>query len=323
MSTALSLIVPVYNMESYLRQCLESVLTTSGLIGKYEVLIVNDGSTDTSLSIAREFEALFPQVFKVIDKPNGGYGSCFNVGISEATGRYVKMLDADDMFDRINFAAYINMLESCQCDIVLNSVISLNALTGIKTYFDGESLRQCCLVRSLDDLSSGIFIHNLAVKKNILSECRCPTGVLYSDSIIFLHAVSRSQSFFSTGLPLYLYRVNRQGQSVDLSVSLSHYTDYALILNHIFSVYPNLLMTRLNFQLIFDNIEHLFYLFVLSSVACGAKVEFNEIRKGFRRFLRRNGIGFLSLNGTRVRLALCLGPLGYYAQHALSGIHHF
>ena len=98
-SRILSLIVPVYNMESYLRQCLESVLFP-GLVGKYEVLIVNDGSTDSSLVIAKEFESALPQVFRVIDKPNGGYGHTINRGISEARGTYVGIVESDDFFYR-------------------------------------------------------------------------------------------------------------------------------------------------------------------------------------------------------------------------------
>lgn len=317
-SRILSLIVPVYNMESYLRQCLESVLFP-GLIGKYEVLIVNDGSTDSSLVIAKEFESALPQVFRVIDKPNGGYGSCFNLGLSEATGRYVKMLDSDDMFDKTVFEAYLNKLESCQSDIAMNSVVSLDTVTGIRTDYDSDRLRECCQLESLDALSSDVFIHNLAIRKTILSDCRCPEGILYTDNIIFLHAVSHSQSIFSTGLSLYLYRVNRQGQSVDRSVSLAHYADYAVVLNHIFSCYPSILTSRLNRQIMASRIEALFYLFIVGSTLARAKTKFNEIRKGFQRFLKENGISLSSLNGTRVRFVLRLGPLGYYAQLVLSG----
>ena len=66
----------------------------------------------------------------------------------------------------------------------------------------------------------------------------------------------------------------------------------------------------------------LFYFFIVGATLCRAKPEFNEIRKGFQRFLRVNGISLSSLNGTRVRLVLRLGPLSYYVQLALSSVMH-
>ena len=93
----LSLVVPTYNMEKYLPACLDSV--TDELIGdSLEVIVVNDGSTDRSPDIIRQYEQKRPDLIKVIDKPNGHYGSCVNAGLAVATGKYFKILDADDWF---------------------------------------------------------------------------------------------------------------------------------------------------------------------------------------------------------------------------------
>lgn len=106
----LSLIVPSYNMEAYLPKCLGSVVVAPALMEGLEVLVVNDGSKDRTSEIAHGFEAKYPGTFRVIDKANGNYGSCVNRGLAEATGFYVKVLDADDYVDTAAFSAYLEAL---------------------------------------------------------------------------------------------------------------------------------------------------------------------------------------------------------------------
>lgn len=106
----LSVIVPSYNMEKYLPKCLGSVVVAPALMEKLEVLVVNDGSKDRTSEIAHGFEAQYPGTFRVIDKANGNYGSCINRGLAEATGFYVKVLDADDFVDTAAFSDYLEAL---------------------------------------------------------------------------------------------------------------------------------------------------------------------------------------------------------------------
>lgn len=86
MSPKLSVIMPVCNVESYLAECLDSALSQS--FHEIEIICINDGSTDRSLQILREYEKKDPRV-KVIDKANAGYGAAMNDGLDAATGEYV------------------------------------------------------------------------------------------------------------------------------------------------------------------------------------------------------------------------------------------
>lgn len=106
----LSLIIPSYNMEQYLPKCLGSLVIDAEHMGKLEVLVVNDGSKDRTSEIAHEFEAKWPGTFKVINKPNGNYGSCINAALPVAQGTWVKVLDADDWFKTENLSDYIDFL---------------------------------------------------------------------------------------------------------------------------------------------------------------------------------------------------------------------
>ena len=91
----ISVIVPVYNMEVYLRECLDSILGQT--LTDLEIITVNDGSKDGSLSILREYEKKDSRV-KVIDKPNEGVGKARNDGIRAAAGEFVAFMDSDDYY---------------------------------------------------------------------------------------------------------------------------------------------------------------------------------------------------------------------------------
>ncbi|MEO8774527.1 MAG: glycosyltransferase [Gelidibacter sp.] len=91
----LSVIIPVYNVEKYVGKCLDTVLDQNLDVKDYEVIIVNDGSTDDSLKIVQNY-ADINHHFKIIDKENGGAGSARNLGMDSAKGKYVYFIDPDD-----------------------------------------------------------------------------------------------------------------------------------------------------------------------------------------------------------------------------------
>ena len=91
---AVTILVPIYNVERFLHQCLSSLQNQSYV--DFEALLLNDGSTDSSSEIAHEFKAKDPR-FRVIDKPNSGYGATLNIGLSQAKGTYVGFLESDDI----------------------------------------------------------------------------------------------------------------------------------------------------------------------------------------------------------------------------------
>lgn len=103
----ISVIVPIYNTEAYLRQCLQSIVDQT--YDDLEILCLNDGSTDSSLSIMREFAESDSRI-RVIDKENQGYGTTCNRGIAEAQGDYISIIEPDDWieptmyFDLIEYA---------------------------------------------------------------------------------------------------------------------------------------------------------------------------------------------------------------------------
>ena len=116
----LTIIIPTYNMENYLRKCLDSLIVSDEKMQMLEVLVINDGSKDSSSIIAHEYQEKYPQTYRVIDKENGNYGSCINRGLKEATGKYVKVLDADDYFDPSVLGQYLDFLFEQEVDMVIS-----------------------------------------------------------------------------------------------------------------------------------------------------------------------------------------------------------
>lgn len=100
----LSIIIPVYNVESYLAECLNSVKSFSF---DYELIIVNDGSSDSSLDIINSFASKFDGQLHVINKENGGLSSARNAGMNIAKGEYFCFLDSDDYLDVQKFEDFV------------------------------------------------------------------------------------------------------------------------------------------------------------------------------------------------------------------------
>ena len=90
-----SVVIPVWNTEKYIKECLDSILAQS-IIDELEIICVNDGSTDTSLEILRKYEKQYEQI-KVIDQINGGQSTARNVALNVAAGEYVYFMDGDDL----------------------------------------------------------------------------------------------------------------------------------------------------------------------------------------------------------------------------------
>lgn len=110
-----SIVIPIYNVEKYLRQCLDSVLNQT--LKEIEIICVNDGSKDSSLAIIQEYEAKDSRI-KIIDKENSGYGHSMNCGFAMATGEYVGIVESDDYADLNMFEVLYERAKKHNLDVV-------------------------------------------------------------------------------------------------------------------------------------------------------------------------------------------------------------
>ena len=223
MEKILSIIIPSYNMEKYLHQCLDSLLVESSLLSLLEVLVINDGSKDRSSEIAHGYEKNYPAVFRVIDKENGNYGSCINRGLKEATGKYVKILDADDSYITDAFSHFIELLQEVDVDLVINEVFAHdeegNRIHGSKYPIPPRQVISFKEAYSKYSLY-GMFMHVVTYKRDILVKMgyRQTEGISYTDSEWALIPMLNVHSLYYFDEEVYSYLKGRPGQTMDPAV---------------------------------------------------------------------------------------------------------
>lgn len=127
MKPEVSVVIPVYNVENYLRLCLDSLINQS--LREIEIICVDDGSTDSSPEILREYAARDARI-QIISQKNGGPGNARNHGLSIARGNYTAFLDADDWFERDMIMAMLNTARKTKSDITICRAERFDDLTG-------------------------------------------------------------------------------------------------------------------------------------------------------------------------------------------------
>ena len=210
-----SFILPVYNVENYLHPCLDSILNQS--LTDYEILLVNDGSTDDSLSICREYEANYDFI-RVLDQPNRGVSAARNYGLREARGKYICFMDADDFYKEDFAKDFYEICEREQLDII----------RGFYRYYDEETQTfrdepEKKLSYYNQVLSGGEFLE-LSIREHanevvpvggffrrehlLKNDIRFPEGIIFEeDQIFFLEALLKSPTrVMQTPVEFYVYR---------------------------------------------------------------------------------------------------------------------
>ena len=236
MEKILTIVIPTYNMEKFLRHCLDSLIVSTEHMQMLEILVVIDGGKDNSSKIAHEYQDKFPDTFRVIDKENGNYGSCVNRGLKEAKGKYIKILDADDSFNTKNFNAFIERLKDLEVDMIMSDYNFVNeegTITGSVSY--NLPLEQIFTIDTIDSAIPKINLQMHAVTyrtenlRNI--NYKQTEGISYTDQQWIFLPILVCQKIYYINLNLYQYLLGREGQTMSSSVlakSMGHKIKCAL-----------------------------------------------------------------------------------------------
>lgn len=195
-----SIVVPVYNAEKYLDECLNSILRQS--YSDFEVILVDDGSNDFSLDICRRYECSDRRV-RVISKENGGVSSARNAGIEAARGEYITFIDADDWIleGSLEFAAA--QIEQHGSDFISGQItkISQKKTFTYKKMEDGHEFTGEC-VRHL----GGTFIRLDIIRDNRL---KFIDALAYSEDRVFLcEVIQYCRTVTTCSRDIYIYRIS-------------------------------------------------------------------------------------------------------------------
>uniref|UniRef100_UPI0040569CE4 glycosyltransferase family 2 protein n=1 Tax=Alistipes sp. TaxID=1872444 RepID=UPI0040569CE4 len=225
----LSIIVPAYNMEAYLAQCVESILRTPSLAA-VEIIIVNDGSKDKTLRIARQYAERYADTVRVVDKPNGNYGSTINAALPLVQGEYVKILDADDSFDGSRVAEMLAFLRKMQgVDMVVTPFVEVKGrrerrveynIYGRKLYEYGKSYDADKVFA--DGAMRYFMMHGICYRTAMLRDMgyRQSEGISYTDQEWVFYPLFRVKTIAFADIPLYRYNLSREGQTMDAKVQM-------------------------------------------------------------------------------------------------------
>lgn len=235
----LSVIVPTYNVEAYIGKCLDSLIVNREDL---EVLVIIDGSKDKSCEIAKTYQDKYPSIFKIIEKENGHYGSCVNVGLSLAQGKYVKILDADDFFNKENFSSYLDFAADSDADLLLSdSGVLKNGVSNVFYSFDIPGNVLLSLER-LDNKNLYDLPHqSIAYKREILMRI----GYVQTEGYPFtdlewvsypMIAVNTLEYFPKV---LYEYLLSREGQSVSQEAHCRTMKEDCFIVKKLATYYEN------------------------------------------------------------------------------------
>lgn len=232
MEKILSVCIAGYNIEEYIRECLDSLVMCKNR-DKIEVLVINDGSKDATSSIAKEYVQKYPDIVKLIDKENGGWGSTLNAGFAIATGKYFKQLDGDDNYNTNELDEFVGKLEMIDSDIVITKYEEFNHTSGetmrIIDVFEGTDIQndtQYYIKNIKNDVD--VAMHSMTVRTSLLREnsVNILEHCFYTDVEFVIKSLSYAKTFTVLDNCIYRYRLSREGQSMSISGFKAHYMDH-------------------------------------------------------------------------------------------------
>ena len=243
MEKLLTIVIPAYNMEALLPRCLDSICVEN-VMDRVQVLVVNDGSKDRTLEIARGYESRYPHYFTVIDKDNGNYGSCMNVGLAQAQGKYFRTLDADDWYDSQAYEQFVDELERTDADMLICERYNYHEINGeyeLIKFDKSISLNKDIHVRNDIWLNNGLKNHEtvtcLCYKTSILKGCdlKWSEHVFYSDTEYDYFPLHDVETVRFVSLPVYVYLIGRMDQSMSPQNLSKNFHSFFIVANRVVS----------------------------------------------------------------------------------------
>ena len=202
----ISFIVPIYNTELYLEECLDSLLDQNISHDEYEIICVNDGSTDSSSAILHNYASKYHNLV-VIDKENGGVSSARNVGIDVAKGEYIWFFDSDDVLKNESLLTLKSIITENKFDRIRVGMFVFNG--DVSHYIDDKELKTNSNATDSNVCSS-------LLSRSFICEhkCRFNTDLAYCEDSVFMFEInSHNPTLFVVDKPLYLYR-NRENSAM-------------------------------------------------------------------------------------------------------------
>ena len=225
----LSIGIPSYNSEGFMRKCIESLLPGGEEV---EIIIVNDGSKDGTAAIADEYAAKYPTIVKAVHQENGGHGEAVNAGLRNATGLYYKVVDSDDW---VNEEAYLAILKKLaelvksgeMVDMFISNYVyekegkKRKKVMQYRTAFPTDQVFTWNDVKFLH-VGQYILMHSVIYRTQMLKDCglELPKHTFYVDNVYVYHPLPYVKKLYYMDVNFYRYYIGREGQSVQEQIMI-------------------------------------------------------------------------------------------------------
>lgn len=237
----LTVTVPCYNSQDYMKNCIDSLLTGGDRV---EIIIINDGSKDSTGAIADRYAQEYPNIVRVVHQENGGHGAGINQGLRHATGTYFKVVDSDDCVSA-DFTAFLDKLEECE----RQGGVDLLMTNYYYVHSDGVGDRSINYSNVLPEekiftwQQTGRFrihqlltIHSTTFRTEAMRkwEQPLPKHIFYEDNLMIAQTVPYVERMCYMNVDLYRYTIGREGQSVQADILKKRYTHQLLVTGRCF-----------------------------------------------------------------------------------------
>jgi len=319
-----SVVIPTYNVEPYLRECMDSLIGQT--LEDIEIICVNDGSTDNSLQILKEYAARDKRVV-IIDKENGGYGMAMNMGIARATGEYIGIVEPDDfvpeyMYKELYEIASSNNLDFVKADFYRfkgNSAtgqlqLEYNQLDSTKKHYNRvlKPYEEPCVIQFIMNTWSGIY-KRAFLEEHDIRHNETP-GASFQDNGFFWQTFMYAERVMFLNKPYYMNRRDNPNSSVKNKEKVYCMNTEYYYIRQIFREKGNEELWD-KFKYYYNLKRYHNYVFTLSRISGEFKKEYvNRISEEFREAAKLGEIdfGLFSLRGKVELKMLIKSPSAYY-----------
>ena len=238
----LTVTVPCYNSQDYMRHCIESLLPGGERV---EILIIDDGSKDDTGRIADEYAEKYPTIVRVIHQENGGHGEGINQGLRHAAGTYFKVVDSDDWLSD-DFPAFLDLLEQCEA----RGGVDLAVTNYYYVHSDGIGDRSINYASVLPEgrvftwadtrpfrIHQMLTIHSCTFRTENMRKwgCELPKHTFYEDNLMVYLTLPHTRRMVYMNADLYRYAIGRPDQSVQRTVMMKRYHHQILVTERCFT----------------------------------------------------------------------------------------
>lgn len=221
MKPLISVIVPVFNVENYLKACIDSILKQT--YQNIEIILINDGSTDNSANICNEY-ATNNEIIKVFHKINGGLSSARNMGIEKASGEFLAFIDSDDWIHENMLKTMLESAINSKAEIVSCNIALVDKDDQVKLYSNHSIDTVYSKTQALKLLYKNQHLNfsacNKLFKTELFHELRFTEGIIFEDMDLMYRLFNNANQIAYIHNPFYNYRHNSEsilGKSFSLN----------------------------------------------------------------------------------------------------------